>query len=398
MENLLYTIIKKDIKVKESEIADRIGRNPFFSVVETAASPIIKIEGIERSNFGSNNYLDLTMNEIVKRKAIEAIQIYGAGFTGSRLLNGTSKLHKSLEADFAKFYNKESALVFSTGYTTNLGLLSGILTRHHTVFIDEEIHASIWDGLVLSRCKVKKFKHNNPDDLQQLIDKNKDGAVMCIIEGVYSMNGDIAPVDKFVEVCKRNEILLFVDEAHGLGVLGDKGCGASEFHGVLDQVDIISVTFSKSLGSCGGALIGRNILLESIRFNSRPFLFTASNTPASVASAQASLDLLSNNPKFIRELNKKSEHFRKKIIEVGIKCSKDPTPIISIEIGDDFRVLQAWKVLWNRGVFCNPVVSPAVAKGRGILRFSVMRSHTYEEIERVVSLCDRYLKPLIKIS
>jgi 8-amino-7-oxononanoate synthase len=398
MENLLYTIIKKDIRVKESEIADRIGRNPFFSVVETAACPIIKIEGVERSNFGSNNYLDLTMNEFVKRKAIEAIQKYGTGFTGSRLLNGTSKLHKSLEADFAKFYNKESALVFSTGYTTNLGLLSGLLTRHHTVFIDEEIHASILDGLVLSRCKVKKFKHNNPGDLQQLIDKNKDGAVMCIIEGVYSMNGDIAPVDKFVDVCKKNEILLFVDEAHGFGVLGERGCGASEFYGVLDKVDIISVTFSKSLGSCGGALIGRNILLESIRFNSRPFLFTASNTPASIASAKASLDLLSNNPKFIIELNKKSEHFRKKIIEVGIKCSKDPTPIISIEIGDDFRVLQAWKVLWNRGVYCNPVVSPAVPKGRGILRFSIMRSHSFEEIERVVSLCDRYVKPLIKVS
>lgn len=395
MKTKLLQKIEENTRVKEAGIAQEIGRYPYFKIMETAAETVMQMEGEEKLNFGSNNYLGLTSDKRVIDAGIEVMKTFGSGFTGSRLLNGNSVLHKNLEDNLAKFYNTESALVFPTGYTSNLGFLSSVLHRSYTVLVDEEIHASLWDGLLLSRCKVKRFRHNDYEHFEKLAQENEN-AVMCIIEGIYSMNGDIAPVNKFVEICEKKNIFLFVDEAHGVGVLGEKGRGATDYFNMLDRVDMISITFSKSLGGCGGALLGKKNILDAIRLDSRPFLFTASNTPSSLATANKALELLQQNSEWIKELQKKSNYFRDSLKNIGIVSSNlQPTPIVPIRIGEDFRVLQAWKILWNDGIFCNSVLSPAVPKGKGLLRFSIMLTHTYKMIDSVVDVIDKRIRNLI---
>lgn len=398
MKVKLLKRIEENIRVQESKVAKEIGRYPYFKLVESASEPVIVIEGHKRINLGSNNYLGLTSDPSILEHSIEVLKEFGTGFTGSRLLNGSSVLHEKLEEQIAQLYQAEDALVFPTGYTSNLGFLSNVLHRSDVVLVDEEIHASLWDGLLLSRCKVKRFHHNNPEHFEKLVLANEGKIAMCIIEGVYSMNGDIGAVDKFAQICQKHNIFLFVDEAHGVGVLGKRGTGGSEHHQVLDQVDMFSITFSKSLASCGGALIGKKEILQSVKINSRPFLFTASNTPASLATASKALELMQKNPQWIEELQAKAKYFRDGLKEIGVVFSHHGiTPIVPVLIGEDFRVLQAWKVLWNNGIFCNPVLSPAVAKGKGLLRFSVMRIHSYEMIDKVIEVIQTRILPMIKI-
>lgn len=393
MNNNIWDRIKKDNRVEEGTLAKRIGRYPFFSMSEGASTARTIIEGKERINFGSNNYLGLTIHPDVIVATHRAVDKYGAGVTGSRLLNGTLDLHRKLEEKLARWYGAEAALVFPTGYSANLGVLSHLLHRHDHVLMDQEAHASIIDGAILSRAKVKKFRHNDLDHLNSLIQKNAYD--MCIVEGIYSMKGDMAPVKEIARLCKAKNVLLMVDEAHALGTIGQFGRGASAYCDALQDVDLLTLTFSKSLASCGGAVIGKSQLIESIKISSRPFMFTASNTPGAIASAITALDILQHHPEMLDELQEKTKLFKKELLHLGLPVEQSDSPIITIKLGDDFRVLQAWKILWNRMVFCNPVLTPAVVKGHGLLRFSVSRLHSKEDITTTINAC-RHLLPLIK--
>ncbi|MFN7609666.1 MAG: aminotransferase class I/II-fold pyridoxal phosphate-dependent enzyme, partial [bacterium] len=332
--NIIKQRIKTDLRLEEVDLAKQIGRYAYFKTMSSSSQPITRIEGKDYFNFGSNNYLGLTNHQEVIEASKEAISKWGTGCTGSRLLNGTIELHLELEEELAAFYGKESALVFPTGYTANLGVLSSLLTRHDTVVVDERIHASLWDGIMLSKARSKKFDHNDPSALESLLSKMASPPNLCITEGVFSMEGDMPLLRELMEICKKNDIFLLVDEAHALGVVGSTGKGASEYYKVIKEVDAITITFSKSLAGCGGAVIGDKRVIDYIKMNSRPFLFTASNTPSSLASVLTSLKILQRQPQMIKELENKKIFFYDELKKNGIPVSKNESAILTIPIGD----------------------------------------------------------------
>lgn len=376
--------IKNDTRLAGTDLVQKIGRYPFFSRIDSASAPITTIEGIDKINFGSNNYLGLSTHPEVKLAVKQAVDNWGAGVTGSRILNGTLKIHKELESMLASFYQKEAALIFSTGYQANLSLLSAIFQPNDYILVDEDIHASVIDGLIFSRVKFKRFNHNDMEHLASLIKKSDKPIAACIVEGIYSMKGDSAPLKEIVDICKKNNILIIDDEAHGLGTQGKSGAGVAEKANVLSNIDITVITFSKSLGSCGGAIISDKLIIDMLKANARPFIFTASNTPASIIAAKTALQLLIDHPEMVEELNNKIQIFKEKLQKNNIGFIKNCSPIIPIPIGEDMKVLQAWKILWNRGLFCNPVLTPAVEKGMGLLRLSLMRTHDNAHLDNAI--------------
>jgi 8-amino-7-oxononanoate synthase len=375
--------------VAEARLARRINRYPYFSRVESAAGPRSVIAGKAMLNFGSNNYLGLADDPRIIGAATNAVRRWGTGVTGSRLLNGNLALHESLEDDLAAFYGRESALVFPTGYTANLGALTGLLQPGDRVFLDHEAHASLFDGVLLARSKLRRFRHNSVEHLASLLpsDNERERGRACIIEGTYSMLGDTANARSFAELCKATGTFLIVDEAHSLGTAGPTGAGVAERDGVLRDVDLITTTFSKSLASCGGAVIGDRSVIDAIRLTSRPFIFTASNTPSSVAAAQAALHLLIEEPAMVAQVHSVGAALVDLLLEAGVEVNPADGPIVTIRTGSDFATLQAWRLAWNRGLFCNAVVSPAVAAGEGLLRLSVMRTHTKSDLEEAAEIC-----------
>lgn len=380
--------LENSARAVEAALARRIERYPYFHCVEGPTGPITCIGGRQVINLGSNNYLGLATHPSVINAAQQAVASWGAGVTGSRLLNGNLALHEEMEAKLAAFYGREAALLFPTGYTANLGLLSGLLERSDRVYMDADVHASVIDGVLLSRAKPRRFRHNDPDHLRFLLarDPSPERAV-CIIEGVYSMRGDAAPVADIVRVCEEFGTTLVDDEAHGLGTLGPRGAGAADLYGVLNQVDLFTVTFSKTLGSCGGAIVGRRAFIDALKISSRPLLFTASNTPGSIASAMTALDLLSTQPSMVQEVQARAKFFREQLTSRGLQAQPGDGPIITVVVGSDFRVLQAWQMLWNRSLFCNPVLTPAVPKDKGLLRFSIMRTHSEALLVEAAEIC-----------
>ena len=369
-------------QVAEAELARRIRRFPYFSRVEGPSGPRTVIEGRSMVNLGSNNYLGLANDPRVTEAAAAATRAWGAGVTGSRLLNGNLALHEELEGELAAFLGRQSVLVFPTGYTANLGLLAGLAGRGDLVALDAQAHASIIDGALLAHARLRRFAHNDPDALDALLAKSSRPGIVAI-EGIYSMQGDSAPVGEFVEVCRRHDAVLIVDEAHSLGVTGPGGRGVAAADGVAGDVDILTLTFSKSLGSCGGAVVADSDVIEGLRLTTRPFLFTASNTPASVAAALAALRILVAEPDLPQRTQANAALLRSLLVDAGLPVQQSDGPILTIPTASDFRTVQAWRMLWNRGVFCNPVVTPAVAAGRGLLRLSVMATHTREDLEAV---------------
>ena len=358
-----------------ADLARRIHRYPFMHVVEGATLPRTRIEGRELINLGSNNYLGLSAEPRVIDASRRAIDEWGVGATGSRVLNGNLSLHLQLEEMLAAFFHKESALVFPTGYTANLGLLGSLLHRGDVAAVDSDVHASLIDGVLFSRAKLERLRHNDPGHLREVLRSHASRPTAVILDGVYSMRGDLAPLPEYADVCDEHGCTLVVDEAHGLGVLGPTGAGAAEHFGVLDRLDLITVTFSKSLGTCGGAVLGDRTTLEWLRHSARAFLFTASNTPGSLAAAIESLRILMEHPEMASTVRERTEFLRQRLVEQGLTIPPSETAVLTLEVGGDFRVMQAWQMLWNRGVFCNPVLSPAVPQGHGLLRLSVMRTH-----------------------
>ncbi|NVJ04422.1 aminotransferase class I/II-fold pyridoxal phosphate-dependent enzyme [Myxococcus sp. AM001] len=375
-----------DPRVAQARLGRRIGRLPYFTRVESATGPLTRMEGRDILNFGSNNYLGLANDARVIAAAQEASARWGAGVTGSRLLNGNLALHEELEEALRRFYGRTGAMVFSTGYGANLGLMSSLLGRNDRAWVDEEMHASVLDGVWLARATMKRFAHNDPEDLlSQATQEDLPG--LCVVEGVYSMRGDRAPLRRFLEVCRATRLALIVDEAHGLGTVGERGLGTVEEEGIVQDADFITVTFSKSLGSCGGAIIGDADQIEALRVLTRPFLFTASNTPASVAAALAALRILQTEPELVRELKARVSSLREALTARGLRPLPSDGPIVSVEVGADFDTLQAWRLLWNRGIYANPVIHPAVPAGRGLLRLSVMRTHEAQMVHAVADAC-----------
>jgi len=354
---------------------------PYFRQLEGRSLPVVEMEGQRRIMLGSNNYLGLTGDERVMRGAEQALHTYGTGLTGSRLLNGTIPLHLELEQGIAEWMGTEAALVFTTGHQANVGTLGTILGPGDTVIADSGDHASILDGCLLSRAKLRPFRHNRLDKLQKQLERaaQDGGGTLVVVDGVFSMEGDVAPLPEIVELAGRYGARLMVDEAHGAGVLGARGAGASELHGVEDNVDLRMGTFSKSLASCGGFIAGTGEVVEYLRYHSRAFLFTASAVPAAVGAAAAALRIVRSDEGrgLMAQVLRNADHLREGLRSRGFRVIDHPigTPIVPVLVGDDWKAALLWKALYEAGIYVNVAIHPAVPPGGALLRTSVMATH-----------------------
>ena len=377
-------IFEKCVTYKDPDKVIEAGVYPYFRMIESQQDPVVTMGGREVVMCGSNNYLGLTSHPKVKEAAIEAIRKYGTGCAGSRFLNGTLDIHVELEEKLARFFRKEDALVFATGYQTNLGVLSTVVGRGDVAISDRLNHASIVDGLRLSHGEVKKFKHNDMEDLDRVLEGTRDRNKMVVVDGVFSMEGDISPLDQIVALRKKHEFGFMVDDAHGVGVLGKTGRGTAEHFGVEDDVDIIMGTYSKSLATIGGFVVASADIIKYLKHLSRSLIFSASLAPALVAAVSTALDIIDQEPERRERLwsntNKMMEGFRSYGFDIGEAAS----PIIPVVVGDDMLAFQMSLMLQEEGVFSNPVVSPATPPGRALIRTSYMATHTDEHLDRVL--------------
>jgi 8-amino-7-oxononanoate synthase len=361
---------------------------PYFRTLESPAAPVVEMEGAERIMLGSNNYLGLTADPRVMAGARDALERYGTGLTGSRLLNGTLDLHLALEREIAAWMGTEDALVFTTGHQANVGTLGTILAPGDTVIADSGDHASILDGCLLSRAKLRPFRHNRLDKLETMLQRaaGDGGGVLVVVDGVFSMEGDVAPLPQITELCRAHGARLMVDEAHGAGVLGARGAGTAELFGVEDKVDLRMGTFSKSLASCGGFIAGSHEVIDFLRITSRAFLFTAAAVPAAVGAALAALRVIRSDdgpPLFARVLEN-AQYLNRGLHDLGFHVvepqplpdgSTVVTPIVPVVVGDDWKAVLLWRALYDSGVFVNVALHPAVPPAGALLRTSVMATH-----------------------
>jgi 8-amino-7-oxononanoate synthase len=370
---------------------------PYFRRLEGPAGPVVEMEGAERIMLGSNNYLGLTADPRVIEAAHAAIRRYGTGLTGSRLLNGTLDLHLELEAEIAEWMGTEEAIVFSTGHQSNVGTLGTILAPGDTVIADSADHASILDGCLLSRAKLRPFKHNRLDRLEKMLERAGEdgGGVLVVVDGVFSMEGDVAPLPRIVELVKAHGARLMVDEAHAAGVLGARGAGASELFGVEADVDLRMGTFSKSLASCGGFIAGPHEVIDFLRISSRAFLFTASNVPAAVGAALAALRIVRSDegPQLFARVLHSAAYLEQGLSDLGFKVVEDPsgvtTPVVPVVVGDDWKAVLLWRALYDAGVYVNVAIHPAVPPGGALLRTSVMATHDEATLDRALEAFKR---------
>jgi 8-amino-7-oxononanoate synthase len=338
---------------------------------------------------GSNNYLGLTRHPRVVKAARDAVEKHGTSMTGSRLMNGTTSLHTALEEKISHFLGRESTLVFSTGYQANLGVISALVNRRAAAVIDKADHASIYDGCKLSEGEVHRFRHNDANHLEQVLERvvNERGkAALVAIDGVYSMGGDIAELPAIVEACKRYGARLLVDDAHAIGVLGKGGRGTASHFGLDGEVDMVMGTFSKSLASIGGFVSGPADVMEWILHFARPMLFSASLPPSAVAAATTALDVLMDEPDLVERVSALGARLRAGLRSAGFDIGASQTPIVPILIGDEVKMVAFWRSLLERGVYTNAAIWPAVGKGEAILRTSCMATHTEQQIDTAVEI------------
>jgi 8-amino-7-oxononanoate synthase len=366
---------------------------PYFRLLEGPAGPEVEMEGATRIMLGSNNYLGLTADPRVMAGAREALERYGTGLTGSRLLNGTTPLHLELELELAEWMGTEAALVFTTGHQANVGTLGTLLAPGDTVIADSGDHASILDGCLLSRAKLRPFRHNRLDKLESALERARGdgGGVLVVVDGVFSMEGDVAALPDIAALCERHGARLMVDEAHGAGVLGARGAGTAELLGVEDRVDLRMGTFSKSLASCGGFIAGPEEVIDFLRVSSRAFLFTAASVPAAVGAALAALRVLRSDdgPPLLAAVAQAARHLRGGLRDLGFKVVDDQsdidTPIVAVLVEDDWKAVLLWRALFDAGVYVNVALHPAVPPGGALLRTSVMATHTPEVLDRALT-------------
>ncbi len=381
-------------KAREHERAEILsaareaGIVPYFRRLESAAGPVVEMEGAPRIMLGSNNYLGLTGDERVKAGARDALERYGTGVTGSRLLNGTLDLHLELESELAAWMGTEDALVFTTGHQANLGAIGTLLGPGDTVVVDSGDHASILDGAILSRAKLRAFRHNRLDKLERTLERaaGDGGGVLVVVDGVFSMEGDVAPLPEIARLAAAHGARLMVDEAHAVGVLGARGAGTAELLGVEDRVDLRMGTFSKSLASCGGFIAGPADVIEYLRIQSRPFLFTAAGVPAAVGAALAAVRICRSEegPRLFARVLEAAARLHGGLRELGFRVVEPHplpggerliTPIVPVVVGDDWKAALLWRALWDAGVYVNVALHPAVPPAGALLRTSVMATH-----------------------
>ncbi|MBI5103171.1 MAG: aminotransferase class I/II-fold pyridoxal phosphate-dependent enzyme [Nitrospirae bacterium] len=379
---------KCDRFTKAKELA-HAGLYPYFRIIESAQDPEVVIGGKKMIMVGSNNYLGLTNHPLVKKRAIGAIDKYGAGCAGSRFLNGTLDLHVKLEEKLASFIRKEAALVFSTGFQVNLGVISAITGKDDVIIIDKMDHASIIDGCRLSYADVIKFRHNDMTDLERILKENRQRKKLIVVDGVFSMEGDIVNLPDVVSLASRYNARVMVDDAHGIGVLGRTGRGTAEHFGLEKEVDLIMGTYSKSLASIGGFIAGQERVIHYIKHFARALIFSASPPPASVAAVDAALDIIDNEPERIKKLWSNTWKIHKGFKALGFEIGPTQTPIIPILVGDDLKAFTMAMMLQEEGVFANVAVSPAVATGKALIRTSYMATHTDEHMDKVLTAFEK---------
>jgi 8-amino-7-oxononanoate synthase len=385
-------------RLEQLEAAKQHDLLPYFRLLTSQAGPVVEMEGRETIMLGSNNYLGLTGDERVKQAARDALETYGTGVTGSRLLNGTTPLHVELERELAEWMGDEDAIVFTTGYQSNLGTIGTLLEPGDTVIVDSGDHASILDGCRLSGAKLRPFRHNRMDKLEKMLQRAAEdgGGVLVVVDGVFSMEGDVCDLPRIVELCKEHGARLMVDEAHGAGVLGARGAGACELFGLEDEVDLRMGTFSKSLASCGGFVSGPADVIEYLRIASRSFVFSASAVPAAVGAALAALRTIrSDGPRLFEALLGNAEYLREGLRELGLKVVEPgilpdgriaTTPVVPVVVGDDWQAVLLWKALFEAGVYTNVAIHPAVPPGGALLRTSLMATHEREHLDRALAI------------
>jgi 8-amino-7-oxononanoate synthase len=374
--------------------AKESGIYPYFIPLDENEGTEVIYHGRHIIMCGSNNYLGLTTHPKVRQAAVDALERYGTSCTGSRFLNGNMTLHERLEGEIADWVGKEASLVFSTGMQVNLGTISALVGRGDIVILDKEDHASIVDGAFLSGGKIERYRHNDMDHLKRVLESlPEDKGKLIVVDGLFSMEGDIAPLPELVPLCKEYGVRSMVDDAHAMGVLGE-GHGTAYHFGMTDEVDLIMSTFSKSFASLGGFIAGDADVIEYIQHHARSLIFSASIPPSNAAAALASLEVMRTEPERIMRVNEIADKMRKEYQKLGFNTGTSVTPVIPIIIGDDALTFMTWRLLFENGVFVNPVISPAVSPGRQLLRTSYMATHTDEQLERVLGIFEKVGKKL----
>ncbi len=358
------------------------GVYPYFRCIESEQHTEVIMSGRKVLMFGSNSYLGLTNHPKVIEAAIEATQKYGTGCAGSRFLNGTLDIHIELERELAEFVGKEDAIIYSTGFQVNLGVVSCVTGREDYIICDELDHASIVEGRRLSFSTALKFKHNDMQSLEKELQKCKPESVkLIVVDGVFSMEGDITNLPEIVRLSKKYNASIMVDEAHGLGVLGNQGRGTCDHFGLTKEVDLIMGTFSKSFASLGGFIAGNESIINYLRHNSRSYIFSASATPAAVAAARTALHIMQNEPERIQNLWDNTHYALKRFRDLGFEIGNTATPIIPLYVRDQEKTFMVTKMLFDEGVFVNPVIPPACSPEDTLIRFSLMATHSIDQID-----------------
>lgn len=386
-------IFQKCFNYTDAKEAMKAGIYPYFHVLETGQDTEVVIDGKRTIMIGSNNYLGLTSDKRVIKAAREALEKFGTGCSGSRFLNGTLSIHIELENRLASFVKKDAALTFSTGFQTNLGIISAIAGRNDYIICDSENHASLVDGCRLSFAKVIKYAHSDMNDLERILKNIPDtNGKLIITDGVFSMGGDICNLPEIVRLAELYGARIMVDDAHGLGVIGEHGRGTEEYFGLEDKVDIIMGTFSKSLASLGGYVAAREEVIHYIKHNSRPFIFSASIPPSNAAAALEALKILKSEPERVKRLSDIGDYMRKGFKELNIPIGESRTPIVPVMTLENERTFIITKMLLEEGVYVNPVVSPAVKPGQCLLRTSYTATHTTEQLDYVLNVFEKVFK------
>ena len=371
------------------------GVYPYFRTIDSPQDTEVDMDGHKVLMFGSNSYMGLTYNEQIINAAIEATKKYGTGCAGSRFLNGTLDIHVELEKELAQYVGKDESLVFSTGFTVNSGVISCVVGRDDYLICDERDHASIVDGRRLSFATQFKFKHNDMEDLEKQLRKCRPEAVkLIVVDGVFSMEGDIAPLKEIVALKKKYNASIMVDEAHGLGVFGKQGRGVCDYFGVTDDIDLIMGTFSKSLASIGGFVASDKATINWLRHNARTYIFSASITPASTAAAREALHIIMTHPERQKHLWEITNYALEKFRSAGFEIGNTQSPIIPLYVRDMEKTFTVTKLAFDSGVFINPVIPPACAPQDTLVRFALMATHTKEQIDRAVTILIKCFRQL----
>jgi 8-amino-7-oxononanoate synthase len=398
----LFEKARRHERLEQLQAARDHGLMPYFRVLEGPAGPVVEMEGKQRIMLGSNNYLGLTGDARVKDAAREALERFGTGLTGSRFLNGTLSLHLELEGQLADFMGTEDALVFTTGYLANTGAIGTLLGPGDTVICDSGDHASILDAVSMSRARIRPFRHNRLDKLETMLQRSESdgGGVLVVVDGVFSMEGDLSPIPDVATLCREHGARLMVDEAHGVGVLGARGAGACELFDAEDDVDLRMGTFSKSLASCGGFVAGPADVVDFLRVQSRSFMFTAAAVPAAIGAALGALRIIRSDegPQLMAKVLENARYLHDGLADLGYEVMKPIglpdgsdviTPIVPVLVRDDWKAVFLWKALYDAGVYVNVAIHPAVQRGGALLRTSVMATHERDHLDRALDIFGR---------